>query len=232
MANRGGKAPEDGDTKDNDDPVVVDPETYKVATGTLSVVSASKLRTDPAHAVTKSIDVGLQPADLALSPDGKLLYTANANAETVSVIRTEDDTIVETIPTSPAPGKLAASSPNGLAVAPDGGTLYVSLGGDNAIEVLALDAAAGGSAPATGIAGLIPTAWFPLGVTLGKDAKTLYVANSKGIGSLGPIVSRKRSTSGAMTPEEGPGGAVQGENFIGHSVYAVMGSVGAIGVPD
>ena len=232
VANRGGKVPEEGDTKDTADPVVVDPETYKASTGTLSVVSAAKFATDAPHATTKTITVGLQPADLALSPNGTRLFVANANTDTVTVIRTDDDTVVETIATSPAPGKLAASSPNGLAVTPDGKTLYVSLGGDNAIEVIALDAAAGGNAPKTKIAGLIPTAWFPLGVTLGKDAKTLYVANSKGIGSLGPIVSRKRANSGAATPEAGPGGAVFGENFVGHSVYAVMGSLGVIEVPD
>ena len=71
VANRGGKAPEAGDTKDTQDPVVVDPDTYKASTGTLSVVSAAQITTDAAHAVTRTIDVGLQPADLRLSPDGK-----------------------------------------------------------------------------------------------------------------------------------------------------------------
>ncbi len=232
VANRGGKTPQTGDTTDTQDPVVVDPETYKVATGTLSVVSATQMTTDAARAVAKTINVGLQPADLLLSPDGKRLFTANANAETVSVVSTDEDRVVETIPTSPAPGQLAASSPNGLALAPDGRTLYVTLGGDNAVEVMALDTTAGGNAPKTSIAGLIPTAWFPLGVTLGANGKTLYVANSKGIGSLGATVTRPRATSGAATPEAGPGGTVEGANFAGHSVYAVLGSLGIVDVPD
>ena len=232
VANRGGKTPEAGDTRDFEDPVVVDPDTYKASTGTLSVLSAANIASDPAHAVTKTIDVGLQPTDLLISPDGKHLFTANANAETVSVISTETDAVVETIPVSPAPGRLAAACPNGLALAPDANTLYVTLGGDNAVELLTLDAQAGGSAAQTTIAGLIPTAWFPLGVTLGADGKTLYVANSKGIGSQGAIVTRPRADSGAMTPEAGPGGVVAGANFVGHSVYAVMGSLGVIDVPD
>ncbi len=232
VANRGGKTPAAGDTRDFEDPVVVDPDTYKASTGTLSVVSAALLVSDTAHAVTKTIDVGLQPTDLLLSPDGTHLFTANANAETVSVIRTDIDTVVETIPVSPAPARLAAACPNGLALAPDAKTLYVTLGGDNAVEVLTLDAPAGGSAAQTTIAGLIPTAWFPLGVALGADGKTLYVANSKGIGSLGAIITHPRANSGATTPEAGPGGVVGGSNFIGHSVYAVMGSLGVIDVPD
>ncbi len=232
VANRGGRIPGPGDTVDFEDPVVVDKETYKASSGTISVVSAAKIGSDAAHAMMKSIDVGLQPTDLLLSSDGRRLFTANANAETVSVIRTEDDTVVETIPTSPAPGRLAASSPNGLALAPDGRTLYVSLGGDNAIAALTLGTAAGGSAAETRIVGLIPTSWFPVGVVLGTDTSTLYVANSKGIGSLGAIVTRPRASSGAMSPEAGPGGSVQGANFVGHSVYSVMGSLEIINAPN
>ena len=232
VANRGGRVPEDGDTKDNADPVVVDPETYKASTATISVINTAAMITDPDHAVVKTIPVGLQPADMLISADGKHVFTANSNGETVSVISTTTDEVIETIPTSPAPGRLAASSPNGLAIAPDGKTLYVTLGGDNAIEVLALDGQAGGGAAQTTITGLIPTAWFPLSVRLSFDAKTLYVANSKGIGSLGPIVDKPRKNNGVMSPEMGPGGVVDGGNFVGHSVYAVKGSVGIVSVPN
>jgi YVTN family beta-propeller protein len=232
VANRGGRAPEPGDTMDTADPVVVDPDTYKASTGTLSVVSAAQFAANNGgQTVTKSISVGLQPADLALSPDGKRLYVANANNDSISVVDTGSDQVVETIPTSPAPGHLAASSPNGLAVSRDGGTLYVTLGGDNAVEVIKLDAQAGGSAAQTHVSGLIPTAWFPLGVMLSADGANLYVANSKGIGSLGPVVTRPRSQGAAM-PQAGPGGALGGDAYTGHSVYAVMGSVGVVPVPD
>ncbi len=232
VANRGGKVPEAGDTLDTEDPVVVDPETYKASTGTLSVLRADHFAADPAHAVEKSIEVGLQPADLLMSSDGKRLFAANANAETVSVIDLTTDAVDEIIPTSPAPGKLAAASPNGLALSRDGATLYVSLGGDNAVEVVALDAIAGGNSDKTHIAGLMPVAWFPLGVVLSADGRTLYVANSKGIGSEGAVITRARSNSGAAMPQAGPGGALQGENFVGHSVYSVLGSLGVLPVPD
>lgn len=230
VANRGGKDPEPGDTMDTGDPVVVDPDTYKASTGTISVVSTSRAAQDPAHAVVKTISVGLQPVALAISPDGAHVYSANANSDTVSVISTASDTVVETIPTSPAPGRLAASCPNGLVVSPDGGTLYVTLGGDNAVEAIALDGAAGGKAPSTKIAGLIPTAWFPLDLRLDQGGKRLFVINSKGIGSLGETVKKPRS-QGATTPEAGPGGVVSGD-VSGHSVYAVLGSLSVVPVPD
>jgi YVTN family beta-propeller protein len=230
VADRGGRDPEPGDTLDFADPVVVDPDTYKVATGTVSVLSADRIVTDPKHAILATIPVGLQPADLSLCRDGRRLFTANANGDSVSVIDTASDSVVETIPTSPAPGGLGASSPNGLAPSPDGRNLYVTLGGDNAVEVLALDAAAGGRAAKTSIAGLIPTAWFPLAVVSDAEGKRLFVANSKGVGSLGAIV-RGLIAPGAATPQAGPGGALQPTNRSGHSVYAVLGSVEVIPVP-
>jgi YVTN family beta-propeller protein len=232
VSNRGGKVPDADDTKDFADPVVVDPETYKASTATVSVLNTAALSSDPEHAVAATINVGLAPADMTISANGKYLYTANANAETVSVISTVTNTVCETIPVSPAPGKLAAACPNGLALSPDGASLYVSLGGDNAIEVIKLGAGAGGAATSTSIAGLIPTAWFPLCVKTGMDGKTLFVGNSKGFGSIGPIVDRPRANNGVMTPEMGPGGVVDGGNFVGKSVYAIKGSIGVIGVPD
>ncbi len=231
VANRGGKTPEAGDTLDEDDPVVVDPKSYKASTGTVSVIATAQIAADAEHAVSKTIPVGLQPTDMTFSPDGSRLFVANANNDTISVIGIGSDTVVETIATSPAPGKLAASSPNGIAVSQDGSALYVTLGGDNAVAVFALDATAGGKALATKIVGLIPTAWFPLGVLLSPDGASLYVANSKGIGSLGATVTRPRG-EGAATPKAGPGGAIQSDSLTGHSVYSVLGSLGVIPIPD
>lgn len=231
VANRGGRAPEAGDTMDREDPVVIDPKTSRVATGTISVIKRLDALLSGERAPSQTIAVGLQPVALCFAPDAKRLYVANANSDSVSVVDTVSDTVVETIPTSPAPGRLAASSSNGLAVAPDGRTLYVTLGGDNAVEVVALDRIAGGTSRQTRIAGLIPTAWFPLAVTLGADGQRLYVANSKGIGSLAAPVNNVQRHA-ATTPEAGPGGFAGAATALGHSVYATLGSISVIDVPD
>ncbi|MEP6753879.1 MAG: hypothetical protein ABJA67_00130 [Chthonomonadales bacterium] len=230
VANRGGKAPEAGDIMDTADPVVVDPETYKASTGSVAIITTSMIARPTPKSAVKMVATGLQPADLALSPDGSKLYSADANSDTVTVIDTASAKVAEIIQTSPAPGKLGASSPNGLALSPDGKSLYVTLGGDNAVEVLALSRNAGGSAPSTKIAGLIPTAWFPLGLTVTADGKRLFVANSKGIGSLGDQVKAPKSMN-AATPEAGPGGVVTSGDVMGHSVYSVMGSLSVVAVP-
>ncbi len=230
VANRGGKRPEAGDTTDTADPVVVDPDTYKASTGTISVIQTNKIATDGDSAVIKTIVTGLQPADLAISPNGKFLYSANANSDTVSVIDISSSTVVETIPTSPAPGRLAASCPNGLTTSPDGKSLYVTLGGDNAVEVITLSIVAGGNEVSTKIAGLIPTAWFPLRIVRDPAGRRLFIANSKGIGSLGDQVKKPKNEN-AATPEAGPGGVITGD-VLGHSVYSVMGSLSVVQTPD
>ena len=231
VSNRGGKVPETGDTEDRTDPVVVDPASYRAATGTVSIVDAARAVSDPEHAVLSTVRVGLQPAALALSQDARRLFVANANNDSVSVVATGSAKVVETIPTSPAPGRLAESSPNGLAVSPNGRKLFVTLAGDNCVEELDLDAAAGGVAPQTKIAGLIPTGWFPLGVALDPQARRLLVINNKGIGSLGGDRARPRH-KGPNTPEAGPGGVVTKEESVGRSVFAVLGSLSVIAVPD
>jgi YVTN family beta-propeller protein len=231
VANRGGRVPEPGDTEDRTDPVVVDPKTYRASTGTVSVIDAARAASDPDHALVATVSVGLQPAALALSLDGRRLFVANANSDSVSVADTASGRVIETIPTSPAPGRLAESSPNGLVVSSDGRRLFVTLGGDNCVEQVDLDAGAGGRGTQTKIAGLIPTGWFPLAVALDQGGRRLLVINNKGIGSLGGRRAKPRH-KGPTTPEAGPGGTVTKDEVVGHSVYSVLGSLSAIPIPD
>ena len=232
VADRGGRAPEQGDTVDHEDPVVVSPASYKASTGEVTVINTALAVFDPAHAVTAQISVGIQPTALALSRDGSRLYVACSNSDQVSVVDTATNRVVETINTSPAPGHLGDSSPNGLAVSGSGNRLFVSLGGDNAVEVLKLDTKAGGTASHTSIQGLIPTAWFPIDVVRSPEGNNLYVANSKGYGSLGAM-RPFHADPGAPTPAQGPGGVIgPAGGALGHSVYNVVGSLGVVAVPD
>ena len=60
--------------------------------------------------VLKEIVVGPHAAGLAASPDGRYVCVANANADTVAVIDTERDEVVETISTRPAAALLPGSA--------------------------------------------------------------------------------------------------------------------------
>ena len=91
VSNWGGRVPGPTDFTDGMFPVVVDPRTGIPITGTVSVVDTAT------NTVVKTIDVGLHPCGMALSPSGDRLYVTNANSDTVSVISTATDTVVKTL---------------------------------------------------------------------------------------------------------------------------------------
>ena len=63
---------------------------------------------------------------------------ANAGSDTLSVIDTRTDKVVETIWAKSSPADLFGASPNALAFHPSGDTLYVANGTQNAIAVIPL----------------------------------------------------------------------------------------------
>ena len=78
--------------------------------------------------VSATINVGLNPLDSALSPDGRYLFTADWNSRAVSVVNLRDQRLEDTIP-------FGESAPRLLAIAPDGGKLFVALEQDGVAEV-------------------------------------------------------------------------------------------------
>ncbi len=173
ITNWGGRRPEKGErsSKSSETDTAVDARGIACG-GTLSVVDLKAGRE-----ITQ-IEVGLHPSDVKLSADGRTIFVANANSDTVSVIDTGKRRVLETISVRPDPGLPFGSAPNALALGGDGKTLYVADGGNNAVAVVALGAGKHGRSI---VRGFIPTAWYPGG--LATDGKNLYIANIKGLGS-------------------------------------------------
>jgi YVTN family beta-propeller protein len=179
VSNWGGDPPKGGDPRGNSSgtPVRVDARTRVADDGTVSVLARER----GAWRAVKSISVGLHPCGMALGPDRRRLYVANANSDTVSVIDTRTDKVVETIPCRPEARVPFGSGSNALALSPDGGTLYVANGTNNCLAVVGLARPGGGPSK---LLGLLPTGWYPGAVLLPAGGKTLFVANVKGHGSL------------------------------------------------
>ena len=100
-------------------------------TGRLFVVDA------PARRVVASVAVGLHPALIAHSPDGKTLYVANGGSHTVSVVDISRDPAHPTVKATVA----VTGYPHGIAVSPDGRYVVVAntLGKDlSVIDVASL----------------------------------------------------------------------------------------------
>ena len=216
VPNWGGDLPQKGDVTDPYFPVKVDPRTGAAAAGAMSVYDVGSGQ------VTASLPTGPHPTAVAFDHDSTRLYVANANEDTISVFDlTADRTAspeVERIPVRPA-GLPFGSMPNGLTLSPDGTTLYVANGGNNAVVVVTLSDVAkphgDASAPAkSALRGFIPVEWYPVAVLTSADGKTLYIANNKGEGSLGPPYNATTAQSG------------------GKSVFNLTGSVSFVPTPD
>ncbi len=180
VSNWGGRQPESGEPvyTTSGSEIAVDPATGIANSGTVSVIDLSSNRQ------MKSIEVGLHPGAMVLSPDKSRLYVACANSDLISIIDTKRDTVVDNISVKMEKDLPFGSAPNALAISPDGKQLFVANGTDNAICVVQLD-------DNNKITGFIPTGWYPGAVLMDKDKGVLYVANTKGIGSRNVPADRK-----------------------------------------
>jgi DNA-binding beta-propeller fold protein YncE len=150
--------------------------------GSVSVVDLEAGRT-----VTE-IMTGLHSCALLLTPNGRFVCVANANSDTISVISTAQEEVVETIPLRWQAQDLFGASPNALAMDPRGHTLYVCNGTQNAVGVVSfhpgkacfLGVVPFGKTGNSKLAGFIPTGWFPGAIEFDGPRRRLYVANIKG----------------------------------------------------
>ncbi len=182
--------------------VRVDPVRHIASDGSVSVVNLATGKEE------KQIVVGLHPAAVIATPDGAHVLVANANSDTVSVIDTRKDEVVETISTRPAEGMLFGSSPNALATSADGKTLYVANGTNNAVAVIALEV------PKSRLLGCFPVGWYPGALVMDGERQALYVANVKGVGSRNADWRGTRS--------------VKGKSVYGYNTHDYLGTVSLV----
>lgn len=118
---------------------------------------------------------GDHPCEMVLRKDGKFLFVANANDNTVTVLDTGTGRAVETIAVTLYPNAPRGSTPNSLALSPDEELLFVANANINAVGVF--DVKTPGRSRALGF---IPTGWYPTSVRVTTDGKRLLIANGKG----------------------------------------------------
>jgi YVTN family beta-propeller protein len=146
----------------------------------------------PPH-VAGRIAVGGQPNKMILDRKQSRLYVANGTSDTVSIIDTKTNTVLDEVGTT-APAWLFANreglkgaNPNALALSHDERTLYVTNGGTNSVAVIRLgdgdddDDHDDRSDPEdrARLVGLIPTGWYPNDVSVSQKDDRLYVINAK-----------------------------------------------------
>ncbi|NDA62567.1 MAG: hypothetical protein EBX50_11045 [Chitinophagia bacterium] len=129
------------------------------------------------HHIQTSIAVGSNPNDMVVSPNGKRLYVANANDNSVSVIDLQQYKVLETLNTALYPNAPGGSTTNGVALSTDAKTLYIANADNNCLSVF--DVSEKGNSKSKGF---IPTGWYPTCVRV--IGHTVFVANGKGFTSL------------------------------------------------
>ncbi len=198
VSNEGGHPAKPGETTNLSDgtPIVSSPVTGAATTGTVSVVNLTTGKQE------QEIPVGLQPT--ALYRSGSALFVANSNDDSISLIDTATNRVVQTADTNPLPGATVGSYANAISMS-DPDHVLVSIGRDNAIAVYRYSGLSDGrhGGPMQGgrggfggspsgqplqFEGLLPTDWYPVQVqpdpALGSGE--VVVTNGRGIGDRGP----------------------------------------------
>ena len=182
VSNWGGRKPKSNEATalSSGSQILVDEETGIASDGTVSVIDWKQRK------VIAEIETDLHPSSMVLSPDGRMLFVANSNSDTISLIDTAKDQVLYRIETKPNPQLPFGSAPTALALTKKGETLWVALGGNNAIAEYQLSPTeeflqGKGNAKLTGC---IPTGWYPGAIHFSRNEQMMFVANVKGLGSL------------------------------------------------
>ncbi len=135
------------------------------------------------------IPVDRHPTAMVLNEKATRLFVVNSNADSVSVIDTGSDSLVERIDLKLSETEPVGGSPEGLALSDDEKTLYVANAHANAVAVVALGDVSRGEdladdeideEGASKLLGFIPTGQYASAVAV--IGRRLFIANGKGTG--------------------------------------------------
>lgn len=171
-------------------------------TGTVSSTPSVSVIDTSTYAVTNTITVGANPAEVVFSPDGLFAYVTNTIAGTLSVIN---------VATSAVSNFPVGSDPLGVAVSPDGSKAYVTLSGSNSLVVFDL-------ASNTLVGTPLPLGTVPYGVAFTPNGATAFVANygSNNVSVVtGPLVSFNPNGGSGLMKNQTP--ATQPANLFSNT---------------
>lgn len=115
--------------------------------------------------IIKTVDVGSQPLNASVSPNGEKVLVANYGENTVSVINTASNTVIDSI--------ASINHPYGIAFSPDSRKAYVAnYGASNVVSVINLETNTKETDIAVGSS--------PISVVVNPNGQKAYVANYGG----------------------------------------------------
>ena len=166
--------------------------------------------------IVKEIQVGVHPNDFCITKNGKLLYVANAEDNTVSVVDLTTYKEVEVLNTALYPNAPAGSTTNGVALSEDEKTLYIANADNNYLAVYDVSKKLESRSK-----GFIPVGWYPTSVKTihGK----IYVTNGKGFSSFAnPFGPDPYKRGAQMAYQQGLIKSVEDEQYIGSLMQGTL----------
>jgi YVTN family beta-propeller protein len=146
--------------------------------------------------ITDSIAVGDNPNDICITKNGKYLFVANANDNSVSVINIKLRKVTETLNAALYPNSVPGSTTNSVALSADEKTLYIANADNNCVAVFDV------SKPGSSVSkGFIPVGWYPTSVRTAGNK--IYVANGKGFTSMANVLFDPFHTNSTMGYQKG-----------------------------
>ena len=136
--------------------------------GTVAVIDTVK------EAVIKTITVGVGAVSMAITPDGKKAYVANAFSNSISVIDTRTNRVVRTISAG------IGNRPTDVAVASNGRTAYVANALDNTVSVI--------DAATDAVTTTMPAGAVRTDIATLTRCSTAYASDGDTVSVLGPSV--------------------------------------------
>ncbi|MBY0547624.1 MAG: beta-propeller fold lactonase family protein [Candidatus Obscuribacterales bacterium] len=130
------------------------------ASGTLSLTAQSGINS--IESVAATIPVGASPTGIAVSPLANLVFVANTAANSVSVIDTASNAVVNTV--------AVGASPRGVAVSPDGSLVYVANSASDTVSVISTASGA--------VIKTISVPGGPAGVTFNSAGNMVFVTST------------------------------------------------------
>jgi DNA-binding beta-propeller fold protein YncE len=158
--------------------------------------------------LTGIIELGIEPTHMALLPDGSCLYVGGESEEWVWVLRTDDNSIVDSIPVCRDDGI------QGLVASPDGNKVYVVCGDNRLLTIRAGDNAIVDSA-------MVMEDGSPTGLAMLPDGRRLYVSSWYGEHLMQVQTDPLRVTDSVNLGRSNVSGVLATED--GKYVYALCG---------
>ncbi len=186
--------------------------------GTIAVVNL-KLQNKLTH-----ITVGRHPTAMLMNKMQTRLFVVNSDADSVSVIDTTTDKIVETINVRLNESPQNGVSPEGLALSENEKLLYIANAHANAVAVVGL-----AKTSRSKLLGFIPTGNYPS--ALAVIGKHLFIANGKGTGAEN---SSNTSTETGLYPNL-PNEKFPAERYNKRGMYSaaiVSGNISLVDIPS